>query len=316
VGYLDRYEEDYIYPDEAYGVMCWWDYGHWVTAIARRIPTANPFQSNVIGTGGAAPYYLARTEAEADDILEDAGARYVITDNRMAESLLTTIATWDDPEQGMAPYVKQFAYTPPRESAPVVVTLYDRDFYHTMLMRLHLQDGSMSETSEALSVEYRDGTAASGGYPTITTYTEGAVAAMEARTAELNANAAPGTHAAVLSDYPDTPLDTVPALRHYRLVFESTPADEPSRLGFDGVKVFEHVPGARIEGEGVIEATIVTNTGRTFVYRQESVDGEFIVPYATTDNPYGVRVDGLYRIVGTDLAFKVAEAEVQGSTSP
>jgi oligosaccharyl transferase (archaeosortase A-associated) len=306
VGYLDRYEEAFTYPAEAYGVMCWWDYGHWVTAIAQRIPTTNPFQSNVIGRGGAAPYFVAQTEGEADGILGEAGACYVITDNRMAASLLPTIATWDDPAQGMAPYCKQFAYTPPGESTPVVVTLYDDAFFHTMLIRLHLQDGSMTEASDTLCVEYRDGTAASSGYPVITAWTEGAVAAMEARTAV----AAPGTHAAVLSDDPCRPLDTIPALRHYRLVFESTPANAPSRLGFDGVKIFEHVPGARIEGEGIIEATIVTNTGRTFIYRQESVDGAFIVPYATRDNVYGVRVDGLYRINGTDLAFEVAESDV------
>ncbi|MDG6257718.1 MAG: oligosaccharyl transferase, archaeosortase A system-associated [Methanomicrobiaceae archaeon] len=315
VGYLDRYEEEFAYPASAYGVMCWWDYGHWVTAIAGRIPTSNPFQSNVVGRGGSAPYFMAPTEGEADEILEEAGAHYVITDNRMADSLLPTIATWDDPAQGMAPYMRQFAYTPPGESSPVVVTLYDQKFFHTMLMRLHLQDGSMAQASDTVCVEYRDGTAASSGYPVITGFTEGSVTAMEARAAAYNADAVQGTHAAVLSDYPDCPLDTVPALCHYRLVFESTPAETPSRLGFDGVKVFEHVPGARIEGEGVIEAAIVTNTGRTFVYRQESVDGSFLVPYATADNPYEVRVDGLYRINGTDLTFAVTEAQVQGSAS-
>ncbi|RQD89937.1 oligosaccharyl transferase, archaeosortase A system-associated, partial [Methanosalsum natronophilum] len=50
VDYLEIYEprpEDadyYPYPEEAYGVMSWWDYGHWITAIGERIPHANPFQ--------------------------------------------------------------------------------------------------------------------------------------------------------------------------------------------------------------------------------------------------------------------------------
>jgi len=27
-----------------YGVLSWWDYGHWITTIGERIPNANPFQ--------------------------------------------------------------------------------------------------------------------------------------------------------------------------------------------------------------------------------------------------------------------------------
>jgi len=39
------------------------------------------------------------------------------------------------------------------------------------------------------------------------------------------------------------------------------------------------VPGAGIQGEVTIEVTVLTNTGRTVIYRQESREGEFIVPW-------------------------------------
>jgi len=42
--------EDYNYPPEAYGVISWWDYGHWITRIAHRIPVANPFQPGYWGS--------------------------------------------------------------------------------------------------------------------------------------------------------------------------------------------------------------------------------------------------------------------------
>ncbi|WP_367259966.1 hypothetical protein [Methanoculleus sp.] len=45
-------------------------------------------------------------------------------------------------------------------------------------------------------------------------------------------------------------------------------------------------------GEGVIEVTVVTNTGREFVYRQESENGTFIIPYSTTGSPYDVKTPG------------------------
>ncbi len=48
VGYNTIYDKDnFIYPNQSYGVMSWWDYGHMITYIAKRIPNANPFQSGV-----------------------------------------------------------------------------------------------------------------------------------------------------------------------------------------------------------------------------------------------------------------------------
>jgi len=47
-------------------VQSWWDYGHWITTRAERIPNANPFQQNA---GAAADYLLAPSEAEAAEVL-------------------------------------------------------------------------------------------------------------------------------------------------------------------------------------------------------------------------------------------------------
>ena len=45
VNYTTIYQaQTFHYPAEAYGVMSWWDYGHMITYIAKRIPNANPFQ--------------------------------------------------------------------------------------------------------------------------------------------------------------------------------------------------------------------------------------------------------------------------------
>jgi dolichyl-diphosphooligosaccharide--protein glycosyltransferase len=54
----------------------------------------------------------------------------------------------------------------------------------------------------------------------------------------------------------------------------------------------------------------VSNTGRSFVYRQASVNGEFIVPYSTEGNPYDVRATGKYRITGTGRELSVSEDAV------
>jgi dolichyl-diphosphooligosaccharide--protein glycosyltransferase len=36
--------EGFEYSSESYGVMSWWDYGHYIATIASRIPNSNPFQ--------------------------------------------------------------------------------------------------------------------------------------------------------------------------------------------------------------------------------------------------------------------------------
>ena len=77
--------EDYDYPAGAYGVMSWWDYGHWITNIGGRIPTANPFQQ---GATDAARFLLAQNETQAAGVLSeidesDAGTRYVMIDSQM-----------------------------------------------------------------------------------------------------------------------------------------------------------------------------------------------------------------------------------------
>ena len=88
-GTFDR-TDDHEYPDGAYGVLSWWDYGHWITAQGERIPNANPFQQ---GASQAADFLLAQDETEALDVMEEnfddhenAQTRYVMVDWKMAET--------------------------------------------------------------------------------------------------------------------------------------------------------------------------------------------------------------------------------------
>jgi len=74
------------YPAEAYGVMSWWDYGHMITYIAKRIPNANPFQAGVVGPTGSANYFMSISEDEGNQVLDRAKTRYVITDIEMDTS--------------------------------------------------------------------------------------------------------------------------------------------------------------------------------------------------------------------------------------
>jgi oligosaccharyl transferase (archaeosortase A-associated) len=306
----------FSYPVEAYGVMSWWDYGHMITYIAKRIPNANPFQTGVAGPNGAAAYFMSQSEQDANQILKNDGTRFVITDIEMDTGKFWAMATWYNASVGAAPY--QRVYLIPDPSNPNQygpVTLYDEPYFQTMVSKLHNFDGSMADPGTAFYIEYTDTGSSVRPYPVITRAENMDVAAAKTMADNYNNNAPTGKYAIVLHTALFQPLSKVPALQHYRLVHES-PRNVYSTAPPDVkyVKVFEFVPGAKIKGDGIIEIPLISNTGRQFTYRQASNNGEFIVPYSTTGNPYDVKVTGKYRIIGTDRQFDVPEEAVMQGT--
>jgi oligosaccharyl transferase (archaeosortase A-associated) len=304
------------YPAEAYGVMSWWDYGHMITYIAKRIPNANPFQSGVVGPTGSANYFISTSEDEGNQVLDRAKTRYVITDIEMDTTKFWAMATWYNTSAGANPY-QMSLLTPAQDmNSYESVLLNTPQYYLTMISRLHNFDGSLKSPSTTYYIEYADPTISQVSLPVITGAE--AVNASDAliRAAEYNLRAPAGYHAAALSPAITLPIETVPALRHYRLVHESPSNVFNSNItDVKYVKVFEYVKGAHIRGEGIIQVPVISNTGRKFTYQQESVNGEFIVPYATTGNPYGVKTTGRYRIVATGKEYDVPESAImQGET--
>ncbi|MBT8508824.1 hypothetical protein AZH53_10445 [Methanomicrobiaceae archaeon CYW5] len=274
VDYYAIYDEaTFEYPPESYGVMSWWDYGHWITFISKRIPNANPFQAGVSGPNGSAAYFMSESEEISNEILDTLGTRYVITDVEMDSPKFWAMATWYNQTIGAAPYQIKVA-----DQSGNGQFLYSDRYFQTTISRLHNFDGSMAEGTPEFTTQY-------GGRD--------------------------------YSYFVLAPMETVPALRHYRLVHESPTDVLAGSPAYDlsYVKIFEYVPGAVIEGEGTIEIPLMTDTGRTFTYRQESVDGMFIVPYPTTTNSGGITPMGEYTVVETGQVFRVTEEDVlQGRT--
>ncbi|NLW76794.1 MAG: oligosaccharyl transferase, archaeosortase A system-associated, partial [Methanomicrobiales archaeon] len=107
------------------------------------------------------------------------------------------------------------------------------------------------------------------------------------------------------------PITDVPALGHYRLIYESpttVAADETHQI--KEVKIFERVKGFTLPGTGTIELPITTNQGRNFTWQQKSMNGTFTLPYSTQNNPYEVRATGPYRIIETGKTIEVSEDQI------
>ena len=182
-----------------------------------------------------------------------------------------------------------------------------------MISRLHNFDGSYTEPDQVHFLKYMEPSVSGLAAPVVvdgaqTNYTA-AKAMMDSFKKEDN----PG-HDVILANFGYTdPVEPVPALQHYRLIYESktrtTPADMPD---VRYVKIFEYVPGAILPGEGVLELDVRTNTGREFVYRTTSVNGTFILPYPTETTVGAVTIPGQYRNVKSGASYPVSEEQVTG----
>lgn len=307
-------KQGFVYPPEAYGVMSWWDYGHMITYIAERIPNANPFQQGVAGPDGAAAYFVSTNETESNRILDVKETRYVVTDIEMAVAKFWAMATWYNSTAKTDPY-QMTMYARNQQNTNILdpVTVNIQSYYLTTVARLHVFDGSETAPGTVYYIEYQDPSTAKTALPLITRAESMNATEAVQRAAAYNAQAGTGVHAITAGVQPNQPVETVPALGHYRLVHES-----PSNAGgiaVKYVKVFEYVEGARLRGEGTIEVPVVTNTGRAFTWRSSAVNGEFVLPYATGGSAGGVHTTGPYRLLSTGRTVEVSEVAVQSGSA-
>lgn len=241
------------YPDTAYGVMSWWDYGHYIEAIGHRMPNANPFQAGIGGrrvsidetnAPGAASYFTAQSEEEANKVLkavdprpDKMGARYIISSELMASvfdnqrGIFLAMPEWTLDKEG---YFQSYWTGNGYQALP------STRYYNSMEVRLHYFDGNSFKHYRLVHETWADQT------------------------------------------------DEVNLKRIYNLFYEGNIPEV--NTGF--VKIFEYVNGANITGTAApneiikISTEIVTGYNRTFEYSQSTTSDsqgryEFTVPYST-----------------------------------
>ncbi|MFC7080223.1 oligosaccharyl transferase, archaeosortase A system-associated [Halorussus caseinilyticus] len=314
-GTYEQHDNDYPYPEGAYGVMSWWDYGHWITVQGERIPNANPFQE---GATTAARYLLAPSEQRANNILQNLGndseeTRYVMVDWKMAEpsSKFSAPTVFDDNVSARDFYSPVYQQT--QNGPQFAFRMKNQRYYDSQVARLYLYHGSRAEP-RPIVVDWRAQT-----YQT----PEGETASYKISESGPNATlvrrfstmqqarqfVANDTTARVggIGPFPSEP---VPALEHYRVVKQSEASGANSsqyaqtlrgEMGLlqqagvnpqsmfktapSWVKTFERVPGATVTGTAPANTTVTaqvqlsaTGQGNAFTYRQQAEtgpDGEF-----------------------------------------
>ena len=147
--------EDYNYPESAYSVISWWDYGHWITRIARRIPVANPHGQGQGGPyrgnkPGACVFFVTTNVSEANNVADALDVRYVVTDFMMADAFnafynkFSAMTVWFGDTGG---YYTQVDTGEGPQIAP------STKYFSTMVARLHIFDGRGVALSEEFYLE-------------------------------------------------------------------------------------------------------------------------------------------------------------------
>lgn len=309
VPYLGPYSADgWKYPPEAYGILSSWDCGHWITFLGKRIPVTNPFQDN---TPVAYAFFFAEYESIASEIAENTGIRYIIIDRKMVDTKFQPTIPLYNKSLTKHYYFENYLLPDPNGTSELLpVTLISQPYYRTMLSRLYNSDGSLANPAKVLYIEYSPASARQA-VPVIFVLEQMDSGKAYEQVLQFNAVPTEGREAALHSVQLSSPVEKVSALRHFRLVYEGFNRDEGAAPDFSNtVKVFEYVKGAQLKGEGIIEATVETNIGRVFTYRQESENGSFILPYSTIDGEYPVHTRGPYRIVGSGRTIDISEVDV------
>jgi len=230
VDYYGVYHQDsFQYPPTAYGVMSWWDYGHQITYLAKRIPNANPFQQGIGSetVPGAAPFFITQSEDTAVDIAHTLGTRYVVTDIEMDVLKFWAMATWYNSTAGGTPYQQNYFVPAQSGNNLQAVRLNTDAYYKTMVSRLHNFDGSRAEPGTVFYIEYQDLATAGVSWNedqtmngVITNVRKVNASEAPDLVSKYNAAALEGNHATVANQEYDiaSPITPVPALRHFRLV--------------------------------------------------------------------------------------------------
>ncbi|MFC1902054.1 oligosaccharyl transferase, archaeosortase A system-associated [Chloroflexota bacterium] len=147
--YYKLYEKGYRYPESAYGVAAWWDYGYWITRIAHRLPVANPSQPPE-PIAKIAEIFLSEDEAATYAVMEKLAASYIIADYAISTTKFWAMATWAERSQ------EEFidTYYLPYEGELMPVYLFQPEYYRTLLVRMYNFDGQATITENPTVISY------------------------------------------------------------------------------------------------------------------------------------------------------------------
>jgi dolichyl-diphosphooligosaccharide--protein glycosyltransferase len=157
--YYGVYNTPFEYPDTAYGVTAWWDYGYWITRVAHRMPSNNPGAGASGGSPAVAMLLVAQDEATASAIMDDLSSRYLMTDYQIVTGKFYAPVTLSG--GSLEDFYAIFYYRDQQNSTTLEsVPMYFPEYYRSLSVRLHNFAGEAVVPEETLVVSWEWGRSA------------------------------------------------------------------------------------------------------------------------------------------------------------
>ncbi|MFO7772520.1 MAG: oligosaccharyl transferase, archaeosortase A system-associated [Dehalococcoidia bacterium] len=141
---------EFEYPETAYGVMSWWDYGYFIMQIARRIPNANPGQAGAIQAG---QFFTSQNETAANAIADDRSSKYVVIDHTMPTGKFYAMVEWAGLSRDE---FFEVYYQRTEDGGVTSITLYHPAYYRSAAVRLYNFDGQAVVPQESIVISYEE----------------------------------------------------------------------------------------------------------------------------------------------------------------
>lgn len=140
------------YPETAYAVTAWWDYGYWISRTAHRLPNTNPSQAAIPITK-VANLFLAEEESETHEIMNELGSSYIIADYAFALTKFWAMATWA--ERDPLGYFDIY-YIPYEGNRIIGKPLFYPEYYRSLYVRLYNFNGEAVTAEKPWVITYED----------------------------------------------------------------------------------------------------------------------------------------------------------------
>jgi len=147
--YYELYETPFHYPETAYGVMSWWDYGYFIMQISHRIPNSNPGQAHAVEAG---QFLTAQNESSANELADRLDSKYVVIDSAMPITKFYAMVEWAG---GSVDDFYEIYYLPTEEGGQLI-PLYYPAYYYSTVVRLYNFDGKAVTSTQPIVISYQE----------------------------------------------------------------------------------------------------------------------------------------------------------------
>jgi oligosaccharyl transferase (archaeosortase A-associated) len=236
-------KERYPYPESAYGVMSWVDYGYWITRIAHRPVNLTPGP----GGGYVAKFFLSQDEDSTretkwkqeiipeKEIIENLGASYIIIDHQMPTGKFWALASWAEME--MAEFFEVY-YLQQEDGRLAPASVFYPEYYRSMIARLYNFDGQAVTPERSIVISYEEKVAPQGETIKLITSAE-YFSSYEEANAYISSQESDNYR--IVGDNPFTSPVPLAELKNYKLVYSSDGlVSQPGIGNIPSVKIFEY----------------------------------------------------------------------------